>query len=247
MEGTMLHRSNDDFPDEHSVEIKTFETLKDTKNITFMIGSSQNIDSIISAYRACKKAGKIFIIDIYTAWILEKISAISTATPKIEWSDVMVLKNFGGNYYEKIKSHEEYFGNFKFKLFKHTISLEKIKENSSQFYVKISPWHIEKLLKATDLIFANIIYSQWLGYLTPEFSDEKTVLLYKKLQEDYNWIYAHTSGHADLESLQQFASSLQPKVLIPIHTEHKNEFHAYFENTHILEDGIPFDVQSKKL
>jgi ribonuclease J len=56
MEGSMLNRSNDDFPTEVSVEKKIHETIKDQKNITFLICSSQNIDRIVSAYRACLKS-----------------------------------------------------------------------------------------------------------------------------------------------------------------------------------------------
>jgi len=74
MEGTMMQRSNKDFPDEQSVEDKIYETINKSNDISFMIGSSQNVDSIVSAYRACKKAKKIFVIDIYTAWILEKMT-----------------------------------------------------------------------------------------------------------------------------------------------------------------------------
>ena len=100
MEGTMLQRSNDDFPDEQSVEDKIYETLKANNQISFMIGSSQNIDSIVSAYRACKKANKIFVVDMYTAWILKKMKIISSNIPNIDWDNVKVIKKFGGNYYQ---------------------------------------------------------------------------------------------------------------------------------------------------
>ncbi|MDQ7060829.1 MAG: MBL fold metallo-hydrolase RNA specificity domain-containing protein [Sulfurimonas sp.] len=62
------------------------------------------------------------------------------------------------------------------------------------------------------------------------------------MQENNNWIYAHTSGHADLPALQKFASSLKPKKLIPIHTEFKDKFAEHFENVMILEDGESFDI-----
>jgi len=92
------------------------------------------------------------------------------------------------------------------------------------------------------LQYANIIYSQWLGYLKEEFNESKTVALFENLQTKYNWYYAHTSGHADLKSLKTFASSLIPKKLIPIHTEHKEEFLKHFENVVILEDNEAYDV-----
>ena len=57
LEGTMLHRSNDQFPDEKSVEDAIFETIRQQKNISFLLSSSQNIDRVVSAHRACKRAG----------------------------------------------------------------------------------------------------------------------------------------------------------------------------------------------
>ncbi len=247
MEGTMIQRSNHDFPDEQSVENKIYETIKSDDQISFMIGSSQNIDSIVSAYRACKKAGKIFVIDMYTAWILEKLKIVSSSIPNMSWDDVQVIKKFGGSYYQKIKENEEYFQNFKFNIFNNIAEIEDIKANPSRYFFKISPWHIEKVLNAVEVSQANIIYSQWLGYLKEEFSDQKSVELFKNLQEKHNWVYAHTSGHADLEALQTFASSINPKKLIPIHTEHKEEFENHFENVAVLADNEIYDIDSNLL
>ncbi len=63
MEGTMLHRDNEEFPIEVSVEKKIYKTIKDQQNISFLVCSSQNVDRLVSAYRACKRAGKILVID----------------------------------------------------------------------------------------------------------------------------------------------------------------------------------------
>ena len=214
-----------------------------------MIGSSQNIDSIVSAYRACKKAGKIFVVDIYTAWILEKVKIVSSSVPNIFWSDVKVVRNFGGNYYKKIKDNEDYFTDFKYKLFKkeNVIDLDTIKENPSNYMLKVSPWHISRFIGGLGVDNANIIYSQWLGYLEEEYSDAKTVKMFKQLKEDYNWVYAHTSGHADINALKKFASALKPKKLIPIHTEHKEEFSKHFDNVAIMMDNESYDINADKL
>ncbi len=247
MEGTMLQRSNKDFPDEQSVEDKIYKTIKANKHISFMIGSAQNIDSIVSAYRACKKANKIFVIDIYTAWILEKMRLISSNIPNMSWDNVKVIKKFGGNYYQKLQENREYFKGFIFKLFDNIIEIDEIKANPENYFLKISPWHIQKVLDYMELNNSNIIYSQWLGYLKEEFSNTDTVELFKNLQENNNWVYAHTSGHADLPALQKFASSLKPKKLIPIHTEYKDKFEEYFDNVMVLEDDEEFDLVNQNL
>ena len=247
MEGTMLQRSNKDFPTEQSVEDKIYETIKENNQISFMIGSSQNIDSIVSAYRACKKANKIFVIDIYTAWILEKMKLASSSIPNMNWDNVKVIKKFGGSYYQKLQENKEYFKGYTSKVFDNIIDIDDIKSNPQNYFLKITPWHIDKVLNYCELKTSNIIYSQWLGYLKEEFSSIDTVKLFKNLQDKNTWVYAHTSGHADLPALQKFASSLKPKKLIPIHTEYKDKFSEHFENVMILDDNESFDINDDKL
>ena len=88
LEGTMLQRNNDQFPDETAVENTIFQTIRQQKNISFLLASSQNIDRIVSAYRACKRAGKLLVIDIYTAWVLEQLRQITQNTPAMDWPDI---------------------------------------------------------------------------------------------------------------------------------------------------------------
>ena len=247
MEGTMIQRSNEDFPDEQSVEDKIFETIKDSDLISFMIGSSQNIDSIVSAYRACKKTNKTFVIDIYTAWILEKMQIASSNIPNMNWDNVKVIKKFGGSYYKKLQDNKDYFNSFTSEVFNNIIEIDDIKDNPQNYFLKISPWHIDKVLNYIAVDSSNIIYSQWLGYLKEDFSDNDTVELFKNLQNNNNWVYAHTSGHADLKSLKIFASSLSPKKLIPIHTEYKKDFSEHFDNVMILDDNESFDINDDNL
>jgi len=244
MEGTMLQRNNDDFPDEQSVEDKIFETIKENNHITFMIASSQNIDSIVSAYRACIKTNKIFVIDMYTAWILEKLKLVSNSIPNMNWEKVKVIKKFAGSYYQKIKENKEYFKQFQHEIFDNIIEIEDIKKEPSKYFLKVSPWHIEKILNTLDIQESNIIYSQWLGYLKEEFSTQDTVDLFNSLKEKCNFVYAHTSGHADLDALKKFSSSLRPKKLIPIHTQHKEKFEEHFDNVFTLEDNEVFDLNN---
>jgi ribonuclease J len=38
-----------------------------------------------------------------------------------------------------------------------------------------------------------------------------------------NFVYAHASGHAAIENLQSFTSSINAKKVLPIHTEYGME------------------------
>ncbi len=57
-----------------------------------------------------------------------------------------------------------------------------------------------------------------------------------------NFVYSHTSGHATVKNLQEFAKAICPKVLIPIHTEHGGKFQEFFDNVRIVRDNEPFSI-----
>ncbi len=64
------------------------------------------------------------------------------------------------------------------------------------------------------------IYSQWEGYLNEKFTE------YKHMQKfvPKNYIYLHTSGHADFNSIKKVCETVKPKMIIPIHSESPEEF-----------------------
>ncbi|MBI4846136.1 MAG: MBL fold metallo-hydrolase, partial [Candidatus Omnitrophica bacterium] len=90
MEGSSLGRDDVQYKTELEVEKRIEEILKEKKNISFLFASSQNIDRIVSAYRACLKTNSIFVIDIYTAFILDKLRKVSDKIPQFNWKNIRV-------------------------------------------------------------------------------------------------------------------------------------------------------------
>lgn len=240
MEGTMMKRDNDEFPTEESVEAKILETIRNQENISFLISSSQNIDRIVSAYRACLKAGKILVIDFYTAWVLEQLKKVTDNVPAMDWENIRVYADFRQD--RTVKDNQEFFGDFRKRVYNYRVRPEDLKANPAQYlylakmsmYRRINSFKSEKSL--------NIIYSQWLGYLkcsNKEYSAAEEMAAYRQ-DRQVSFVYAHTSGHATVEDLQRFAGALKPKILVPIHTEQGEKFKEYFENVVEPKDGIAF-------
>jgi ribonuclease J len=88
----------------------------------------------------------------------------------------------------------------------------------------------------------NVIYSQWLGYLVGTHADYFGSDRISACRSDpaVNFVYAHTSGHAPVEELQKLATALKPRRLVPIHTEHGEDFSQLFANVVTLNDGEVF-------
>jgi ribonuclease J len=241
LEGTMLHRSNDLFPDETAVENTIFQAIQQQKNISFLLSSSQNIDRIVSAYRACKRAGKLLVIDIYTAWVLEQLRLITQNTPAMDWTEIRVFASHSQD--ERLKANPEYFGDFRKRLYLHRVKREELHATPDSFlyFGKMSSFHlIDEFKNATAPV--NVIYSQWLGYLDgshPDYFGSDQIAAYRS-DPAVNFVYAHTSGHAPVEDLKKLATALKPRMLVPIHTEHAKRFQDHFDNVTLIQDGEPF-------
>ena len=237
MEGTMLGRSNEDFPTEAAVEQKIYKTIKGQENIAFLIASSQNIDRIVSAYRACKRAHKTLVIDIYTAWVLEQLKLVSNHVPAMEWDLVKVYASYSQD--KKLTENPDVFDGFRERLYKYRVRKETLQANPHDylFLGKMSHFKIIDLYKTVKPV--SVIYSQWLGYLSypdVDYYGAKTIAAYRN-DPQVNFVYAHTSGHATVNDLQAFAAALKPKMLVPIHTEHANLYSQFFKGVVEVRDG----------
>lgn len=231
MEGSMLGRSEMAYKNEKGVEAEIVKILKEQNNITFLFSSSQNIDRLVSAYRACLKTGTTFVIDIYTAYILQKLKAISEKIPQFDWEKMRV--KFFRWHAERLADagHKELLYIYN----KQKIEMDEINEKKNKVLMlardnSIFPYIVQNL---NDIEGAKIIYSMWEGYLTDEFTN---FCRDKKIEIKQ----VHTSGHAVLNDLQCFAKALSPKQLVPIHTFESARYSEYFSNVMIINDDEQF-------
>lgn len=228
MEGTMIGRGKQAYADEQGIEKRITEILKEHSNITFISLSSQNIDRIVSAYRACLKTDSIFVIDAYTAFILEKLAKVSKGIPQYNWKNIRI--KFFNHHVNCLKNAS--YGDLLNRYSKRKIDILEIKRERNRILMLARDNSIFPLLinKIGDISGARIIYSMWEGYLTDkfkEYSAQKGLIIEQ----------VHTSGHAGLSDLKDFAHALNPKTLIPIHTFESREYPKLFNNVKILKDG----------
>jgi ribonuclease J len=246
MEGTMLERTSHDFPTESSVEDEIVKTIGGQRNTSFIICSGQNIDRIVSAFRACKKTDKILVVDVYVAWVLEQMKLVSEKVPNIFWDEVkVVISKDQYKQYEIVKKNPDFFGDFQGEIFDpdHRVEWKDIHASPTDYVqvIRLSGARSIKSYLGSEPV--NIIYSQWKGYLEDDKTNGGAEVL-KRLRNDprVNHVYAHTTGHALLEDLKRLASALNPRILIPVHTDYPQEFKEHFQNVMQLEDGQEFNV-----
>ena len=242
LEGTTLNRSNEEFPTEEHVEERILETIRHQENIGFLITSSQNIDRIVSGFRACKRTGKTLVVDIYTAWVLEQMKQVSKRVPSMEWDEVGVYANYSQD--QTLKNTPDFFGDFRKHVYKQRVTKDDLQESPSN-YLYVGRMSLNKIIDRYKAeVPVNVIYSQWLGYLkctNKEYLGAEAFAAYQR-DSQVRFIYAHSSGHATVEDLQTFAKALNAKRLVPIHTEAPELYRQMFNRVQAVKDETIFHI-----
>jgi ribonuclease J len=246
MEGTMMSRVNEDYKKEDDVEKKMVEVLKNESGPAFLICSGQHVDRLCKAFRAARQSGRIFVVDIYTAWILQILSEHFDSTPHFRLKDIRVLARgaTAKNHYLKIKGNKEFtaFINGIYAR-KNVITEAQIAEAPGRYFIKNN--RIDVLLDNIDPPQCSIIYSQWSGYLEEKYNPHNFLKL-TALRDDPRVAFhqIHTSGHAYKKDLKRYVDAISPNLLVPIHTERGDGYEAFFQPHPVksFADGETFQI-----
>lgn len=217
MEGSCLGREQSEkYPSEDDLEEAFVKVFQRTSGLCVVQSSSQNIDRVVTLYRAAKKCGRTLVMSGYAGRVLMCLH--NKNLPNFTREDV---KKFVS---EKHKPHE--------------ITLETISEAPEKYVIMLNQFIFERLKNSLILNdTAYFIYSMWNGY--KEKYKERLDLMQEK---NVPMIDIHTSGHADIPTLKRFAKALNPKKLVPIHTFAPDSFARLFENVEIHNDNETFEV-----
>jgi len=231
MEGSMLGRGKQLYENEEKVQAKIANILRKGSNITFLFTSSQNIDRLVSAYKACLRTDAIFVIDIYTAFILDNLRRVSAHIPQFNWKNIRI-KFFK---YHADMLAEAGYRDLLFVYNRSKIDIFEINRKNKKILMLARDNSIfPNILKGVDNPKGStVIYSMWEGYLTDKF---RQYCAHKGLEIEQ----VHISGHTTVEDLKAFAAALNPKTLIPIHTFEACHYPDLFKNVKILKDKEAF-------
>jgi ribonuclease J len=236
MEGTVLGSSRITAVTEDETRQAIEDRIKRTKGIVLANGSSQNIDRLVSFYKAAKHTKRLFVVDVYTAAIMECLkNRQSIPYPSRRWPVLKVL--FTKKQCDRLEKLDRKEIMYKFKNYK--ITKDEITAHPERICLLVRPSIQVDLDRIDGMEGGALIYSMWEGYLEQPYTKA-----FKQYIENrgVTWHKIHTGGHATLEALKRMAARLSPKVLIPIHTAKPQEYEKHFRNVKPVKDRVPFQV-----
>lgn len=239
LEGTVVgSERKEETLSEKQLESKFINSFKNTAGAVFLTMSSQNIDRIVTVFRACKRSGRRMIIDPYTSEILEILKEFYITLPHPSLPEIKVsypqqlcrwLERNGQK--DLLGRHLQYGGKWSY-----------FSENASKIVMLIRQSATTEVLnkKYFDLSKSKWIYSMWDKYLQ---RDKKLAALAANFKDrGTSFEFLHTSGHADMSTLKKFANNIKYKVLIPVHTSAPAEYKVLFKDVMVASDGEVINV-----
>ena len=233
-EGSMVSRSDELTITEDELEMAVVEELKGKKGIALIQSSSQNIDRIVSFYRAALRLGKIFVVDVYTANILHELNALGNNIPFPSYAKIKVFYPYRLTQKVFKEIGEEYAKRFS----RFRITKEQVEAQQSDIVMIVRP-SMKKDLEKCNLLGGTFIYSMWQGYRDSEYQQNFETWLE---EQDFSTAFLHTSGHAKVSDIKRLIDGLDPKKIVPIHTMMPDAFLDYSDKVEIKQDGVVFSV-----
>lgn len=231
LEGSSLSRldANSHFPTEDDVEARLAALMADTPGMALVAASAQNVDRVVSLYRACKRVGRTLVLDLYAAEILAATG--NPRVPQSDWPGVAVyvphhqrvrIKRIGR--FDLIDRHAA-----------NRIYGEHLPALAPRAALLFRASLLPDLDHAGCLTGARAVWSQWAGYLD---QPRGRALATELEAREIPLAHAHTSGHASIPDLKRLAAAIAPGQLVPVHTFEPQRFPALFgDRVRVRADG----------
>jgi ribonuclease J len=231
MEGTNIREGAD--PEargssEVDVEASVADLGRTTRGIVLAAFSAQNIDRLVTMFRAAKKSGRELVLDLYGATMAAATGLASI--PQASWEGVRVFLPRG----QKARV-------LKAEAFERTnavrasrIYAEELRARAGELVMLFRGSMMRDLDAAECLGGAALAWSMWPGYLR----DESGIALQTWANERGIPIsHHHASGHAFVPDLRRLVDALTPERVVPIHSFAGDRYRELFPGVVLRQDG----------
>ena len=210
VEGTTLTRETyKNNIEEEELENIAMSKIIDYPGPVFFMTSAMNVERMVTAYNIAHRDHRLFLEDLYSAEIL---NAVGFNTE--ERNDIRVFMTGGDMQYEMLQKYP-------------SSKIGKKEISKTRFLMCIRPSMKNYISKLNELMsFENgiLFYSMWRGY--QEKDDIKNFLDYMT-SLGVRIHVLHTSGHADVDTIDRLIKKVSPGMIIPVHTENPGWYEKY--------------------
>ena len=231
MEGTNIREGVDAEargPSESNVEASLAELARSTSGLVLAAFSPQNVDRLVTMFRAAIKSGRELVLDLYGATIA---AATGLATiPQSTWDRVRVY--LPRSQRARVIKRAEFARTKSVRAAR--IYPEELRARSGELIMLFRGSMMRELAAAECIDGAHLVWSMWPGYLRDESGIALQTLLTKHA---IPMSVHHSSGHAFVPDLRRLVTALEPERVVPIHSFAGDRFGELFPRVDRRQDG----------
>jgi ribonuclease J len=236
MEGTHVREDADGTergPSERDVEAACLETCRATRGLVLAMFSPQNIDRLVTIYRAARRAGRELVVDLYA-------TAVAAATgrdtiPQAEWDAVRVYLTRA----QRARVIQAQAFDRTAAITPNRIYREELLARRGELVLLFRASMSRELEETACLNEARAVWSMWPGYLREPAGVRLRAWLDRL---GIPLVIHHASGHAFIPDLQRLVRALAPDRVVPIHSFAGDRFAEFFPRVERRRDGEWWDV-----
>jgi ribonuclease J len=222
--------SAEGFPSETDFENKFAALFRQTSGMCMVWCSAQNVDRVVTIYRACLRTNRQFVVDVATASMLRSVAPVPVPREVQEGIRVLVR---GPERRSKRDTASASLPDTTPR-----IRLDELADAAPRSVVLFRPALMQDLENAKCLANARLIFSMWSGYLE-----------YEKSNPVLEWLdrhgvpldQCHTSGHAGIVELMELRRAFSTAPVVPI-GRHAERFIVLFGRVDKREPGEWWEV-----
>ena len=211
---------------ESELETQIVTSLRDTRGLALACFSGQNIDRLVTFYRAAIRTNRTLVIDPYIASILEVINRSSLPNARSNNVKVYLPRRMKMKVV-RVRSFDlvEPFRNER-------IYTKELAANPERYVMAFRDSMLSDIDSLNSFDGMKLMYSLWPGYLDQSRSKLRAWCEVNGIGLEVH----HTSGHAPPEDLKRLVEAIRPKRLVPIHTMHPEDFLRLSSVTEVYEE-----------
>ena len=220
--------------DEFGFEEEIVRQVKPATGLVLASFSPQHVDRMVAFIRAAIQTKRVFVADVYCAYVMHLIGLKTIPRPRREDGIRVLYPNRLASSLKKRrleKIHDMFLAS--------QVTLAEILEAPTRHLMLFRPSMIEDDFEGRMPERVKCFFSRWEGYLDkPDWVAARAKI--EAVGGDL--IPVHTSGHIFAQDLSTFIRKVNPRLLVPIHTQKPEAFQGIFEPVRVLSDGEPFEV-----
>lgn len=220
-------------PSEADVEAACAATFRATPGMALALYSPQNIDRLVTLYRAALCEDRDLVVDLYTASIAAATGRRSI--PQADWDRVRVYLPRAQR--RRVIAHAAFARTDAVR--DRRIYPEELTARRHQLVMTFRASMLPELATTGCLDGATAVWSMWRGYLRNPAGEALQAAL------DARGIplrVHHASGHAFIPDLQRLVAALAPARVVPIHSVATDRFATFFPRVTPHPDGVWWDA-----